>query len=196
MRPLLAGSGACLAMPVFHSNTERLIDYWRSRRGEARLPTRMAVDPADFSDIVAQTFILGRVATGIYPIRLAGAFLGELHQRDLRQQNAVSLFRERDKLEVKAALEASRRRPEPLVITVEVPSDGPSINMEILFAPLAGTETSPERFLGLYQPLNMVSRLRGLPAQEFAVRDIVGMGPANQETPRLRLATLDGRRIA
>jgi hypothetical protein len=183
-------------MSVFHSNTERLIDYWRSRGGEGRLPTRMAVNPADFSDLIAQVFIVGRVATGIYPIRLAGAFLGELHQRDLRQQNALSLFRERDKLEIKAALEAARRRPEPVVTTVEVPTDGPSINMEVLFAPLATAEGSPERYLGLYQPLNMVSRLRGLPAREFAVRSIQSLGPANEETPRLRLATLDGRRIA
>ena len=183
-------------MSVFHSNTERLIDYWRSRGGEGRLPTRMAVNPADFSDLIAQVFILGRVGTGIYPIRLAGAFLGELHQRDLRQQNALSLFRERDKLEIKAALEAARRRPEPVVTTVEVPTEGPSINMEVLFAPLATAEGSPERYLGLYQPLNMVSRLRGLPAQEFAVRSIRAMGPANEESPRLRLATLDGRRIA
>ena len=183
-------------MSVFHSNTERLIDYWRSRGGEGRLPTRMAINPADFSDLIAQVFIAGRVATGIYPVRLAGAFMGELHQRDLKQQNALSLFRERDRLEVKAALEAARRRPEPVVVTAEVLTEGPSINMEVLFAPLGGEADSPERYLGLYQPLNMVSRLRGLPAREFAVRQIRSVGPANEESPRLRLVTLDGRRVA
>jgi hypothetical protein len=48
-------------MSVFHSNTEQLIDYWRSRGGEGGLPTRMAVNPADFSTVMNQVFILGRV---------------------------------------------------------------------------------------------------------------------------------------
>lgn len=183
-------------MSVFHSNTERLIDYWRSRGGEGGLPTRMAVNPADFSDVMSQVFILGRVATGIYPIRLAGGFMADLHQRDLRQQNALSLFRERDRLDLKAALEAGRRRPEPVVATVDVLTDGPVLPMEILFAPLAAAQGSPERYLGLYQPLALAARLRGLPAREIALRQVVGMGPANEFTPRLRLATLDGRRIA
>ena len=183
-------------MSVFHSNTERLIDYWRSRGGEGGLPTRMAVNPADFSDIMSQVFILGRVATGIYPVRLAGGFVAELHQRDLRQQNALTLFRERDRLDLKAALEAGRRRPEPVVATVDVLTDGPVLPMEILFAPLAAAPGSPERYLGLYQPLGMVARLRGLPARELALRDVVCLSPENVESPRLRLATLDGRRIA
>lgn len=181
---------------MFHANTERLIDYWRSRRGEGGLPTRMAVNPSDFAELMPQVFILGRVTTGVYPVRLAGGFVADLHQRDLRLQNGLTLFRERDRLDLKAALEAARRRPEPVVATVDVLTDGPTLPMEVLFAPLAAAVGSPERYLGLYQPLAMVSRLRGLPAKAFAARAIVGMGPANQETPRLRLAALDGRRIA
>lgn len=183
-------------MSVFHSNTERLIDYWRRRGGEAGLPTRMAVNPADFSEIMSQVFIAGRVATGIYPLRLVGGLIAELHQRDLRQQNAISLYRERDRLELKAALEAARRRPEPVVVTVDALTDGPVLPLEVLYAPLAAAEGSPERYLGLYQPLAMVARLRGLPVREMALRNIVSLGPSNIESPRLRLATLDGRRIA
>ena len=183
-------------MSLFHLNTQRLIDYWRSRGGEGGLPTRMAVNPADFADIMSQVFIAGRVATGVYPLRLVGGLVAELHGKDLRQQNAISLFRERDRLDLKAALEAARRRPEPVVATVDLLTEGPVLPMEILFAPLAAAEGSPERYLGLYQPLGMVARLRGLPALELALRDVIGVGPANTESPRLRLATLDGRRIA
>ncbi len=183
-------------MSVFHSNTERLIDYWRSRGGDGRLPARSAISPADFSEVIAQVFVLGRTRSGIYPVRLAGGFVTDLHQRDLRAQNGLSLVRERDRFALHTALETAWRRPEPVVATVEVLTEGSSLGMEILFAPLAGANGSPDRFLGLYQPLGMVARLRGLPALPFAVRDIRGMGPANEETPRLRLATLDGRRIA
>jgi len=57
---------------------------------------------------MSQVFIAGRVATGIYPLRLVGGLVAELHGRDLRQQNAISLFRERDRLDLKAALETAR----------------------------------------------------------------------------------------
>mgnify|MGYP006199736809 CR=1 FL=1 len=47
-----------------------------------------------------------------------------------------------------------------------------------------------------FQPLSMVARLDGHPVRELAVGAIRGVGPANEETPRLKLATLDGRRVA
>jgi len=156
----------------------------------------MAVNPADFAEVMSQVFITGRVATGVYPLRLVGGLVAELHQRDLRQQNLLGLFRERDRLDLKAALETARRRPEPVVTQVDALTDGPVLPLEILFLPLAAAADSPERYLGLYQPLAMVARLRGLPIREFALRRVTGLGPSNVESPRLRLAALDGRRIA
>lgn len=180
-------------MSVFHSNTERLIDYWRNLAGPGRAPGRAAVDPAAFADLLPQVFMLGRVCSGIYPIRLAGGFLGELHARDLRQQNALSLFRQRDRMAVQTALEMARRKPEPLVARVEARAGGGVLPFELTFAPIAGHGDSPERFLGLYQPLGMVWRLQGEPVLEFELAELSSaQGPA----PRLRLAALDGRRIA
>jgi hypothetical protein len=98
---------------------------------------------------------------------------------------------------LQSALEASRRSPEPLVAHVTVLVQGAALPMEVLFAPLAGAGgDAPDRFLGLYQPLGMVSRLMGRPAVELAVRELRGAGPANEVLPRLRLAAVDGRRIA
>lgn len=183
-------------MSMFHSNTERLIDYWRSLGGDGRLPARAEVDPAAFADLAPQVFMLGRVGSGIYPVRLVGGFVSALHQRDLRQQNALSLFGQRHRLDLQTALETARRRPEPLVAVVEASAEGNAIGMEVLFAPLAGMDGGPDRFLGLYQPLSMVARLGDRPVEPFRIRALRGMGPANEEIPRLRLAALDGRRIA
>jgi hypothetical protein len=177
-------------MTEFHPNTQRLIDYWR---GLGAAPRRAAVDPAHFSNLAPRTFVLGRAATGLYPVRLAGGFVAELHGRDLRGVNGLELFRERDHHLVKTALETARRRPEPVVATVQARAEGAELPLEILFAPLSG---QPDRFLGLYQPLAMVSRLDGAPVRDLALGAIRGVGPAGQETPQLRLATLDGRRVA
>jgi hypothetical protein len=42
----------------------------------------------------------------------------------------------------------------------------------------------------------MVTRLREKPVLSFSLEDIRKGGPANEEAPRLRLAAIDGRRIA
>ena len=185
---------------MFHANTQKLIDYWRERAGDAALPTRMAVDPTHFRELMSQVFIIGRVATGIYPIRLAGGLIADLHQKDLRQQNLITLFRDQDRQLLKAALESARRRPEPLVVTTFALTDGPHggpgphLPLEILFAPLAAAPGSPERFLGLYQPLALATRLQARPITTLAAQSYAG--PSALAPPRLRLAAVDGRRIA
>jgi hypothetical protein len=183
-------------MSMCHPNTERLIDYWRRRARPGAPPPRTAISPADFADLLPQVVMVGRVCSGIYPIRLAGALVADLHQRDLRQQNALSLFSPRDRMDLQTSLEMARRRPEPIVVTAQAHGEDVAIGMEILFAPLAGPDEGPDRFLGLYQPLTLVSRLRGQPILSFALENIRRGGPANEEAPRLRLAALDGRRIA
>ncbi len=181
---------------MVHSNTQRMIDYWRSQGGFGGLPVRSAINPADFPTLMTQTFMLGRVASGVYPIRLAGGLIGDLHKRDLRGQNMLDLIGERDRFNLHTALETARRRPEPMVVEMEGRTDGASLMLEVLFAPIAGAPGSPERFLGLYQPLSLVAKLRDMPIRQLAVRSIQGVGPANEETHRLKLATLDGRRVA
>lgn len=183
-------------MSMCHPNTERLIDYWRSRARPGAPPPRTSISPADFADLLPQVVMLGRVCSGIYPIRLAGGLVSELHQRDLRQQNALSLFGAKDRMDLQSALEMARRRPEPIVVTAQAQAEGVAIGMEMMFAPLAGPEHGPDRFLGLYQPLAMVARLRDKPVLSFTLEDIRKGGSTYEAAPRLRLAAIDGRRIA
>ena len=62
-------------MSMCHPNTERLIDYWQSRALDGAPPPRTSISPADFADLLPQVVMLGRVCSGIYPIRLAGALI-------------------------------------------------------------------------------------------------------------------------
>ncbi|WP_374575481.1 PAS domain-containing protein [Phenylobacterium sp.] len=181
---------------MFHLSTHKLIDYWRAHSLDGRSPSRQDIDPGDFAPLAPQVLMAGREASGVYPIRLVGGFVRELHQRDLRGRNLLSLFRPADRLGLQAALEMARRKPEPIVATVEARAEDAAIDMEILFAPLTGSDGGPDRFLGLYQPLTLVSRLQDRPVGEFEVRVIRSAGASNESLPRVRLAALDGRRIA
>jgi hypothetical protein len=181
---------------MFHANTQRMINYWTARAQSGRAPSRGAIDPSDFHQLIAQTFILGREGRGDYRVRLAGGFVRELHRRDLRGDDGLQLWSERDRLRLTGALEDIRRRPEPLVTMAEVLTDGPSLSMEVLFAPLTAHDGGPERYLGLYQPLAMIGRLQGRPALELSVRALRRPVAANEQTAPVKLATLHGRRMA
>ena len=100
---------------MFHSNTQQMIDYWRSKSGVSGLPVRADIDPTEFAKLAPQVFMLGREASGNYPVRLAGGLVSELHQRDLRGRNFLTLLDPLGRREVQTALEAGRRRPEPVV---------------------------------------------------------------------------------
>jgi hypothetical protein len=181
---------------MFHSNTERMIAYWSARAAGGRAPSRASVQPADFRHLMPQVFILGREGRGQYPVRLAGGFVGDLHRQDLRGVNALSLWSELDRLRLQTAIEEIRLRPEPLVATAEALSDGASLSMEVLFAPLVAHDGGPDRVLGLYQPLSMVARLMGRPARELSIKRLRRAGAANEEAPRVRLAAVGGRQVA
>lgn len=159
-------------------------------------PARSAVDPAAFADLMPQAFILGRAFTGVYPVRLAGGFVNDLHGRDLRRANGLSLWAERDRSRLQSALEEIRRRPDPLIAAADAIYDHGRLGIEILFAPLVGPDGDVDRFLGLYQPLGMTARLQGEAVTALALRSLTRAGAANEEIPRLRLATLHGRSVA
>jgi hypothetical protein len=181
---------------MFHPSTERLIDYWRDKKGEAALPRRADINPGDFLELLPQVFVLGRDGAKL-PFRLAGGFVTELHARDLRGHDALSLWALSHRLELKSALDVARKRRTPVVVTADIRAHGvPSVGMEVLFAPLQGASGETDRFLGLYQPTAMMARLMGRPAYELGLRAIKPLGEGNEDMPRLRLATLDGRRIA
>ena len=181
---------------MFHSNTERLIEYWRARKVDRLSPPRAAIDPGDFTDLLPQVFILGRTAPAQYLFRLVGGLVADLHQRDLRRADFLSVWGKSDQPRLAAALEAGRRAGEPVVVMAEAQTDqGLTYRIEVLFAPLRADNLPPDRCLGLYQPIAPVSQLRG---QRVEALGIVRFNTADhrESFPPLRLAAVDGRLIA
>lgn len=180
---------------MFHSNTELLIDYWRAIGGGQKAPPRASVDPARFANLLPQTFIAARHGPGDYHLRLAGEFVIALHGRSLRGESLLSLWSRSHRIELQTALESVLRTPDPLVVSADARADdGVALRLEVLFAPLAGADGRADRFLGLYQPTSAVSPLNGRPVRDLMIRTVGGA--ELRQIPRLRLAALDGRRIA
>jgi len=179
---------------MVHPNTERLTEYWRGKAGGYPAPTRAAIDPMEFVELLPQTIIVGRRDAGDLPFRLIGGLVADLHDRDLRGANLLGLWAPHNRAAIRLALEQIRRRPEPLVVTAEMIAEGVApLGLEVLLAPLVGPSGEIDRFLGLYQPLGLTARLMRRPVTELRLKHLSRSG---EEGPRLRLAALDGRQIA
>ena len=180
---------------MFHSNTELLIDYWRERKGDRLSPPRSTINPGDFAQLLPQIFILGRAAPGQQLMRLIGGLVAKLHDRDLRGADFLSLWATPDRPRLSAALEASRRAAESLVLTAEARTQaGRTARLEILLAPLRSDTAPMDRHLGLVQPLSPLAELKEQPAASLSLIRIDSDGQA--AFPALRLAAVDGLRIA
>jgi hypothetical protein len=178
----------------FHPNTELLIDYWRQRSAGRPAPTRADIDPADFRELMPQTFMLGRASRGDYPLRLVGGFVADLHRKPLRGASGLAIWAPIDRIAIQTALELARRGPHPIIARAEaIAGDGLTLDLEILFAPLEGPTGEIDRWLGLYQPLTPVAWLNDKAVTELR---LVDTQTAGGEEPRLTLAAVDGRRIA
>jgi hypothetical protein len=189
------------AASMSHSSTELLIDYWRQRKGAALAPLREAINPADFATLLPQVFILGREGPGDYRFRLAGGLVADLHARDLRTVDFVSLWTPTDRLLVQTCLEQARRKGEPLVVAGHAHAGGKTIAIEVLLAPLANRLGEVDRMIGMIQPMNPVGDLRDEPVERLSLERIDRAAepgfrePANEPGPRLRLATVAGRLV-
>ena len=181
---------------VFHSNTERLIVFWHRRRIGPMAPARASIDPSEFIQVLPLVFILGRRGFGDYAFRLAGELISELHGRDLRDEALSDLWEREDRRPLQMAMETVRRRVEPLIVECDAwPDGGLPVRIELMMAPLTGASGDIDRMLGLYQPLSPTGALLNRKIQGLSIRSIIS-GGAGESLPHLRLAAVDGRRIA
>jgi len=180
---------------MFKPNTERLLDYWRARRGDAPAPRRAQIDVADFPALAPQVFLAEMHAGGDVRFRLAGEGVAALAGRPLRGESLLSLWAAEHRGRLSRLLGAALASAEPLVVEslahIDRPAEGGESGFEWLFAPLAGPHGLHDRFLGLCQPAAMPAG-RASPMRIVAVNGVAD----EARRARLRLAALDGRRIA
>ena len=179
-RPLASGD------PVLHSNTQALIEEWRTRRGSARLPLRTDLSPAAFGPLLPQLFVLGLDA-GKERLRLAGGLLHDLHGRELRGLEFASLWAGMDRARIAAAIADSRRTARPVVLRAQgVTAEGAALGLEIAVCPLIGPTDLPDRTIGLYQPTSLTARLLGRAIERL---HLTAVEPVDEPQHESRLQT-------
>jgi len=157
------------------------------------MPRRADIEPAGFVALAPQVFIAQREPGGDVRFRFAGEIIVELHAVPLRGESLLRLWRPDCRARLSMLLGAALAHAAPMVMLAEARADERiSTELEILFAPITGPDGTPDRFLGLYQPMRS-----GWLGQlgELSILAVNGLS-GSSERGRLRLAALDGRRIA
>jgi hypothetical protein len=177
---------------MFHPNTQRLIDYWRAKKGAAPVLARSRLDPAEIAGLLPRVFMAER-SDGGYRLRLAGQFIVDAHAGAKAGDDLLSLWSAEDRWEVRRMLDRALAGAAPIVIAAEMGSERGRVHcLEIAFAPVCADGGPPDRFLGLYQSLG------GVPGHLLAGRLRLTRAEADSVPPprALRLAAVDGLRIA
>jgi hypothetical protein len=174
-----------------------MLAYWEARRGDRLAPLRSTIDPADFSDIMTQAFMVGRERSGVYPLRLVGALLEDLHRPPLPGLDFTELWAMTDRPRLQSAVEAALTRGEALLLQAQGHSlSGQQARLEILMSPLAGSRGQVDRLLGFYQPVSPLFRLQNQPMERLYLLDAAFPSAGESAPSPLRIAAVDGRRIA
>jgi hypothetical protein len=172
-----------------------MLGYWEGQKSHGDCPRRSSIDPAAFSEVVTQTFVLGREGAA-YPFRLAGALVEDLHGAVLFGLDFAALWAPADRPRVQQAIEAALRRRRSLIASAHGRSvSGAEARLEILLAPLAGREGQIDRLLGLYQPTSPLFRLQEQRIERLFLLDITFADGGEPVPAPLRLASVDGRTI-
>ena len=178
---------------MFHTGTSRLIERW-SGLNAARPPLRADFDPTLVADLLPLMFLLGREGDRL-AFRIAGEGLRDLFGRPLRGTDVFSLFTATAAAVARRAALDSIRDGTPMVLIATGRSDmGGQLPLESVLAPLIGDHGAADRLVGLIQPTATLAHLEGRPVAEMTVRMAAAAG--TRVRPPLRLATIDGQRIA
>lgn len=157
---------------MHHNHTLALLDYWETRRSGQNAPSRTDILPRDLSSLLAHLFILRRIDRDHHIFRLAGTGICDLHQREFREQNFLSLWKGFDRAHMTALVEGALSAPAPATALAEALTiDGRKTDVEIAILPLRGPEGWVDRCLGLYQPLDPKA-LNGRPVIRLSLKEM------------------------
>ncbi|WGM30339.1 PAS domain-containing protein [Brevundimonas sp. NIBR11] len=175
---------------MFHPGTQTLIDHWAALPEAGRIPARAAFEPMGMGRLVPQLFTADRATEGA-TFRLAGAWIETLHARPMRGVSWLELWAPDSRPLVADAVVQIFREARPVVMVAEAARLRGVL--EIVIAPVRRPDGTPNRLIGLYQPI-MEQERRSEAVGPLSARLSIGVGLPSRAP--LTLAALDGRRIA
>ncbi|MEY8839808.1 PAS domain-containing protein [Cribrihabitans sp. XS_ASV171] len=125
--------------------------YWTALRRDGSIPKRSQIDPRGIGNILANCFILERIAPGIARLRLAGQHMNALAGMEVRGMPLTALFTPQRRGEMGAILEHVFDTPAvaELSLTSEARFRRAMLDARMLLLPLRCEQGDISRALGV-----------------------------------------------
>jgi hypothetical protein len=138
-----------------NTTSQVLFKYWNDIRGTRMAPRRFEVEPARFSAILPETFVVECEAGEGHKFRLAGTRVTEKLGFELRGRDFSALFDTEHHPEIKPFLDHVTQQGGVGVIVAEMPTEGGrKARFELIVLPLIHTEDRITRLLGAISTCN------------------------------------------
>lgn len=145
------------------SVTRNLHDYWDRLKGERSAPDRAEIDPVAIRHILPDTFIIEVDFEQRFPLRLCGARVNALWQRDQKGRPFLGWWRSASESEVAESIRLVVDDETPVVASVRAGAQGWCAGeFELLLLPLRHFGKSRSRILGSLAPAHAFDSPVGL----------------------------------
>lgn len=132
-----------------NTTSQVLYQYWNDVRGARLAPRRFEIEPARFSAILAETFMIECDADQGHRFRLAGTRVGEKLGFELRGRDFTDLLAAEDHADIQPLLDSITSRGAVGLIDIDMPAaSGRTARFEVIVLPLVHTQERITRLLG------------------------------------------------
>jgi hypothetical protein len=179
-----------------HVSSRQLFGYWNERRGHRIAPERGDIEPGPIRRALGDTFILGRDANGAYRFRLAGTRTCALFCGELKGTDFIGLWAKTERPDMLERVAAAADESAGFIAgAMGRNADGAAAELELLLLPLAHSDRSQTRLLGVLAPLVPPYWLGATPIESMTCSTVRHLGPESGHivAPRLVPGTENGR---
>ena len=138
-----------------NTTSQVLYQYWNDVRGSRLAPRRFEIEPARFSAILPETFVIECEEGAGHRFRLAGTRVGDKLGFELRGRDFTDLFDPECRADIKPTLQAVTQRGAVAMFDIDMPAaSGRRARFEIIVLPLVHTDERLTRILGAISTLD------------------------------------------
>jgi hypothetical protein len=165
-----------------HESCKALYRYWDTLRAGGPAPARTAIEPAEISDHLRDTFIL-ESSDGVYPFRLAGTRLCAIFGRELKSSSFLDLWAEGERDQINALLSAVAEEGHGAILGISARGRRErKIDLELLLLPLVQAGPHFDRVFGVMSPMQIPYWLGLEPLADLAITSERLLWPDGRES--------------
>jgi hypothetical protein len=124
-------------IPMRHTASRQLFEYWDSLRGDRSAPERRDVDPVEMKSILGDVFFAERTQKEFVMFQFVGTRINAMHGYDLQHRSALGIWSPSSASEFIKVIERITERGVPMIVSSEGLMRGREVaEIETLLLPL------------------------------------------------------------